>query len=179
MGNKHIENNGIYNEGVINGDVHLNKDTQKKNKWENLSKMEKTGILTTIAGFIITVVLLIIPSDSQSNNITNNNQSIVIHGNNNGNIINKVDNSKTEYNTTINKIDNLLNEYTVNIKGKNQQEQKEINTKLFMVNKAKEIAKKRLPSSLQNEECKNKAKSAANLLNYEIDTMYKVCDEIF
>lgn len=165
MENKHIENNGIYNEGNINGDVYLNMDTQKKNKWENLSKMEKIGILTTITGFIITVVLLIIPSDSQSNNITNNNQSIVIQGNNSGNIINK--------------IDNLFNEYTVNIKGKNPQEQKEINTKLFMVNKAKEIAKKRLPSSLQNEECKNKANSAANLLNYEIHTMYKVCDEIF
>lgn len=179
MGNRHIENNGIYNEGVINGDVNLNKDTQKKNKWKDMSMSKKIGIIGSLSS-IIGLILYFIPSDSQSTSINNNNQSIIIQGNNNGNMTYNVDNSKTEHNNiTINKIDTLINKYTVNIKGKNPQEQKEINTKLFMVNKAKEIAKKRLPLSLQNEECKNKANSAANLLNYEIDTMYKVCDEIF
>ncbi len=168
----------IFNKENINVDKEQN-NSHKKYKWKDMSMSKKIGIVGSLAS-IIGLVLYFIPSDSQSTSANNNNQSIIIQGNNNGNITYNVDNSKTENNNiTINKIDTLINEYTANIKSKTPQEQKEINTKLYMINKAKEIAKKRLPSSLQNEECKNNAKTAASLLSYELPIMYKVCDEIF
>ncbi|MGE4419629.1 MAG: NACHT domain-containing NTPase [Sulfurimonas sp.] len=157
--------------------------TKLKNKWGELSMYEKIGAIGSVAS-IIGLLLYFIPSDSLSNNINmnNNNQSPIIQENH-GNIIYNINNSKNETtnnNVQIsNKIDNLINKTTVNIKGNSKDEQKEINSKIFILGEAKKINEKNIFVKDKNKECKNRANNAKNLLNYEVQSMYKVCDEIF
>ena len=119
-----------------------------------------------------------------ANNISvnNNNQSPIIQENH-GNIIYNIDNSKNQIaNNNIeinNKIDNLINVTSTNIKGENQEEQKNINTKIFILEEAKKINEKDITLDAKNNECKNQAINAKNLLNLNVDIMNQICDEIF
>ncbi|MFW2600101.1 NACHT domain-containing protein [Aliarcobacter butzleri] len=163
--------------------VNNSKITKLKNKWGELTMFEKIGAIGSVAS-IVGLVLYFMPTSSSSNNINvnNNNQSPIIQENH-GNIIYNIDNSKnqtTNNNIEIsNKIDNLINVTSMNIKGKNQEEQKNINTKIFILGEAKKINEKDIPLNAKNNECKNQAINAKNLLNHNADVMNQICDEIF
>lgn len=163
--------------------VNNSKITKLKNKWGELTMFEKIGAIGSVAS-IVGLVLYFMPTSSSSNNINvnNNNQSPIIQENH-GNIIYNIDNSKnqtTNNNIEIsNKIDNLINVTSMNIKGKNQEEQKNINTKIFILREAKKINEKDIPLNAKNNECKNQAINAKNLLNHNADVMNQICDEIF
>ncbi|WP_164469573.1 hypothetical protein [Aliarcobacter cryaerophilus] len=122
------------------------KITKFKNKWGELTMFEKIGVIGSVAS-IVGLALYFMPTSSSSNSISvnNNNQSPIIQENH-GNIIYNIDNSKsqtTNNNIEIsNKIDNLINLTSTNIKGKNQEEQKIINTKIFILEEAKKSMKK-------------------------------------
>lgn len=154
-----------------------------KNKWRELTMFEKIGAIGSVAS-IIGLVLYFMPTSSASNNISvnNNNQSPIIQENH-GNIIYNIDNSKnqtTNNNIEIsNKIDNSINLVTSNIQGKNQEEQKNINTKIFILGEAKKINEKDIILDAKNNECKNQVINAKNLLNHNADIMNQICDEIF
>jgi nitrate reductase NapAB chaperone NapD len=163
--------------------VNNSKITKLKNKWGELTMFEKIGAIGSVAS-IVGLVLYFMPTSSSSNNISvnNNNQSPIIQENH-GNIIYNIDNSKnqtTNNNIEIsNKIDNLINVTTTNIQGKNQEEQKKINSKIFILGEAKKINEKDIILDAKNNECKNQAINAKNLLNHNIDIMNQICDEIF
>lgn len=163
--------------------VNNSKIAKLKNKWGELTMFEKIGAIGSVAS-IVGLVLYFMPTSSSSNNINvnNNNQSPIIQENH-GNIIYNIDNSKnqtTNNNIEIsNKIDNLINVTSMNIKGKNQEEQKNINTKIFILGEAKKINEKDIPLNAKNNECKNQAINAKNLLNHNADIMNQICDEVF
>jgi hypothetical protein len=163
--------------------VNNSKIIKFKNKWGELTMFEKIGAIGSVAS-IVGLVLYFMPTSSSSNNISvnNNNQSPIIQENH-GNIIYNIDNSKnqtTNNNIEItNKIDNFINLVTSNIQGKNQEEQKNINTKIFILGEAKKINEKDITLDVKNNECKNQAINAKNLLNHNIDMMNQICDEIF
>ena len=163
--------------------VNNSKITKLKNKWGELTMFEKIGAIGSVAS-IVGLVLYFMPTSSSSNNISvnNNNQSPIIQENH-GNIIYNIDNSKnqtTNNNIEIsNRIDNFINLATSNIQGKNQEEQKNINTKIFILGEAKKINEKDITLDAKNNECKNQAINAKNLLNHNADIMNQICDEIF
>jgi hypothetical protein len=163
--------------------VNNSKITKLKNKWGELTMFEKIGAIGSVAS-IVGLVLYFMPTSSASNNISinNNNQSPIIQENH-GNIIYNIDNSKnqiTNNNIEIsNRIDNFINVTSTNIKGKNQEEQKNINTKIFILGEAKKINEKDITLDAKNNECKNQAINAKNLLNHNTDIMNQICDEIF
>ncbi len=163
--------------------VNNSKITKLKNKWGELTMFEKIGAIGSVAS-IVGLVLYFMPTSSSSNNISinNNNQSPIIQENHE-NVIYNIDNSKnqtTNNNIQIsNKIDNLINVTSKNIKGKNQEEQKNINTKIFILEEAKKINEKDITLDAKNNECKNQAINVRNLLNYNIEIMNQICDEIF
>ena len=179
---KHI--NKYYKE-IFDKDAMVNnsKITKLKNKWGELTMFEKIGAIGSVAS-IIGLVLYFMPTSSSSNNISvnNNNQSPIIQENH-GNIIYNIDNSKNQtINNNIeisNKIDNLINVTSTNIKGKNQEDQKNINTKIFILGEVKKINEKDITLDAKNNECKNQAINAKNLLNHNIEMMSQICDEIF
>ncbi|MDX4067618.1 hypothetical protein Q6A87_07110 [Aliarcobacter skirrowii] len=78
-----------------------------------------------------------------------------------------------------NKINNFINVTTTNIHGKNQEEQKNINTKIFILEEAKKINEKDITLDAKNNECKNQAINAKNLLNHNADIINQIFDEIF
>jgi hypothetical protein len=163
--------------------VNNSKIIKLKNKWGELTMFEKIGAIGSVAS-IVGLVLYFIPTSSSSNNISvnNNNQSPIIQENH-GNIIYNIDNSKiqtTNNNIEIsNRIDNFINLAITNIQGKNQEDQKNINTKIFILGETKKINEKDITLDAKNNECKNQAINAKNLLNHNIDIMNQICDEIF
>jgi hypothetical protein len=163
--------------------VNNSKIIKLKNKWGELTMFEKIGAIGSVAS-IVGLVLYFMPTSSSSNNISvnNNNQSPIIQENH-GNIIYNIDNSKiqtTNNNIEIsNRIDNFINLAITNIQGKNQEDQKNINTKIFILGETKKINEKDITLDAKNNECKNQAINAKNLLNHNIDIMNQICDEIF
>ncbi|MBU1883504.1 hypothetical protein KKB80_04525, partial [bacterium] len=154
-----------------------------KNKWGELSMFEKIGVIGSLAS-IIGLALYFMPTSSSSSdiNVNNNNQSPIIQENH-GNIIYNINNSKNETTNNnlriTNKIDYLINETTVNIKGNSKDEQKEINSKMFILGEAKKINEKNISVIDKNQECKNQANNGKNIVNYKLELMYKICNEIF
>ncbi|MCT7596614.1 NACHT domain-containing protein [Aliarcobacter butzleri] len=184
--NKDRNYSNSYYKKIFDKDNLMNdsKFTKLKNKWEELTFFSK--FIIGLIGFIgsIASIYSVFSTSSSSNNINvnNNNQSPIIQENH-GNIIYNIDNSKnqtTNNNIEIsNKIDNLINVTSMNIKGKNQEEQKNINTKIFILGEAKKINEKDIPLNAKNNECKNQAINAKNLLNHNADIMNQICDEVF
>ena len=157
--------------------------TKLKNKWGELTMFEKIGVAGSLAS-MIGLALYFMPTSSSSNsiNVNKNNQSPIIQENH-GNVIYNIDNSN---NQTINnnvqissKIDNLINLSTENIQGENKEEQKNINTKIFILDEAKKINEKHISINEKNKECKNQADNTKNLLHYDFDLMHTICNEIF
>lgn len=154
-----------------------------KQKWGELTMFEKIGVIGSVAS-IIGLLLYFMPTSSASNdiNIKNNNQSPIIQENH-GNIIYNIDNSTNEtinHTTKIDKkINNLINLTTVNVRGKDKQEQQQINSKVFILGESQKINQKNILTKQKNKECKNVAINANNLLKYDLDLMNKLCDEIF
>jgi len=182
--NKNKDRNHInkYYKEIFDKDDLMNdsKFTKLKNKWGELTMFERISIIVAVIGTIIVPVWL--NSSSNDIKINNNNQSPIIQENH-GSIIYNIDNSKnqtTNNNIEIsNKIDNLINVTSTNIKGKNQEDQKNINTKIFILGESKKINEKDITLDGKNNECKNQAINAKNLLNHNIEIMNQVCDEIF
>lgn len=160
--------------------VNNSKIIKLRNKWRELTMFERISIIVAVIGTIIVPIWL--DSSSNDTKINNNNQSPIIQENH-GNIIYNIDNSKNQItNNNIemnNKIDNLINVTSMNIKGKNHEEQKNINTKIFILEEAKKINEKDITLDAKNNECKNKAINEKNLLNLNVDIMNQICDEIF
>lgn len=173
-----------YYKNILDKEIKISQSltTELKNKWVRLSMYEKIGLIGSLAS-IIGLLLYFIPSSSPSNdvNINTNSQSPIIQ-HNNGNIIYNIDNSNNHIINNVNiktKINNLMQQTIVNIKGKNKDEQKAINTKIFILGESKKINEKSISIEEKNKECKNKAGNATSLLNFELNLMNKVCDEIF
>lgn len=183
--NKDRNYSNSYYKKIFDKDNLMNdsKFTKLKNKWGELTMFEKIGAIGSVAS-IVGLVLYFMPTSSASNNISvnNNNQSPIIQENH-GNIIYNIDNSKSQItNNNIeisNKIDNFINQATSNIQGKNQEEQKNINTKIFILEEAKKINEKDITLDAKNNECKNQSINAKNLLNHNTDIINQICDEIF
>lgn len=180
--NKNRSHPNSYYKKIFNKDYFMSRSNFEKikNKWGKLTMYQKITITVAIIGTIILPIWL--NSSSTNVKINNNNQSPIIQENH-GNIIYNIDSSKNQsiYNNVeiTKKIDNLINLTTINIQGNNQQEQKDINTKIYILNEAKRINEKNISIADKNQECKSQALNSKNFLGYEINIMNKICNEIF
>ncbi|RYA22353.1 hypothetical protein CRU96_13500 [Malaciobacter halophilus] len=180
--NKNRSHLNNYYKKIFDKDYVMSKSNLEKikNKWEKLTMYQKITITVAIIGTIILPIWLNLSSTNVK--INNNNQSPIIQENH-GNIIYNIDSSKNQsiYNNVeiTKKIDNLINLTTINIQGNNQQEQKDINTKIYILNEAKRINEKNISIADKNQECKSQALNSKNFFGYEINIMNEICNEIF
>ena len=184
--NKNRSHPNNYYKKIFDKDYVMSKSNFEKikNKWGELTMFDKIGIVGSLAS-IIGLALYFMPSASASSNnanINNSNQSQIIQ-NNQGNITINIDNSKNQstYNDVqiTNTINSLINSTTTNIHGKNKEEQKNINTKIYILHEAKRINEKNISLADKNKECKSQAINSKNLLDYNLDLMNQICNEIF
>jgi len=160
--------------------VDISKITKLKNKWGELTMYQKTTIIVAVIGTIIVPIWL--NSSPGDIKINNNNQSPIIEKNYAPIIYNNIDNSKNETTNNVqigDNINKLLGENQKNIQSNNQAEQKQINTKAFILQEAKKIDEKNISINEKNKICKNKADNAQNLMNFDLNLMYQTCDDVF